>query len=324
MRLRFWAAALAAALALGACAPAETPSRPPPTPAPAGAGLAIEAAPVPLDPDRPARTRIGRFAYAGGVWLTSEETSRLHGLSDLKVWPGGRLLSVGDEGDLLEARLVLDGAGSLAGVTDAKLSALRGEDGQPLATHGKAEADAEGIAEFANGDRLVSLECDDRILFYPHAGGPPRRAPAPRAKFPYNRGMEGLAQSPDDGPDAYLVGAESGGQTWLCRLSGGCTPRTRVRVAFNEGLSALTPLADGRTAYLVRGMGLRGVYVDLRILAADGSLVDELRLAKPLTVDNYEGLAALPNPDGSTRFYLISDDNFSASQRTLLVAFDWR
>ena len=41
-------------------------------------------------------------------------------------------------------------------------------------------------------------------------------------------------------------------------------------------------------------------------------------------MDNFEGLAALPGKAGVVRFYLISDDNFSSSQRTLLLAFDWK
>jgi hypothetical protein len=57
---------------------------------------------------------------------------------------------------------------------------------------------------------------------------------------------------------------------------------------------------------------------------ARGATLDELALAAPLTVDNYEGVAALPRPDGSVRFYVISDDNFSRLPRTLLLAFDWR
>jgi hypothetical protein len=35
-------------------------------------------------------------------------------------------------------------------------------------------------------------------------------------------------------------------------------------------------------------------------------------------------LAAVPGRNGAIRFYLISDDNFSSSQRTLLVAFDFK
>ncbi|HEX5008148.1 MAG TPA: esterase-like activity of phytase family protein [Hyphomonadaceae bacterium] len=40
------------------------------------------------------------------------------------------------------------------------------------------------------------------------------------------------------------------------------------------------------------------------------------------TIDNFEGIAAKEMPDGSVRLYLISDNNFSASQRTLLMVFD--
>ena len=54
-----------------------------------------------------------------------------------------------------------------------------------------------------------------------------------------------------------------------------------------------------------------------------GGEVDRLELSRPLTVDNFEGVAAVPIR-GGLRFYLLSDDNFQRIQRTLLVAFDWR
>ena len=44
-----------------------------------------------------------------------------------------------------------------------------------------------------------------------------------------------------------------------------------------------------------------------------------------MTVDNMEGVAVLPLPDGSGwRLYLLSDDNFRDVEHTLLLAFDWR
>jgi hypothetical protein len=312
---------LAAALALAACAPAVAP---PAHPLPAGPQISVRAEPAPFDRDDPGRDRFGRFVYAGGLVLTSPDTSRLHGLSDLKVWPDGRFLSVSDEGDVVEGRLALDAAGRLAGVTDARLYPLVGEDGRPLSSAGKNEADSEGIAELADRRRLVSLERDDRILLYPADGGLPRRAPAPDATFPFNLGMEGLAADPEAGPDAYVVGAEASGQTWICHLASGCVASARVAKPEDAGLSAVATLPGGRRAYLLRAFSvLKGVRVSLRIVDATGTTLDELRLAAPLTVDNFEGLAALPRPDGSVRFYLISDDNFSNLQRTLLLAFDW-
>ena len=45
-------------------------------------------------------------------------------------------------------------------------------------------------------------------------------------------------------------------------------------------------------------------------------------ITKPLTVDNFEGIAATRLLDGTLRLYLISDDNFSDRQQTLLFALD--
>ncbi len=278
-----------------------------------------------LDPKDPAKKAIGDFHWAGGVVLTSDQTSRLHGLSDLKLWPDGRVLIVGDQGDLLEARLVLDYAGRPTGLKDARLTSIVGQDGQSITSHGSEERDAEGVAEFPNGDRLISLEQHDRILLYPHAGGPPRLAPMPDVKFVFNAGMEALAIYPKAGPDAYIVGIEATGETFICRLSAACTKDRTVELQDGFELSALEVLSGGRMAYLLRAFDpLRGVRIILRIVAADGHVEDELKLARPYTVDNFEGLAAAPSPSGGLRFYLISDDNFSAAQRTLLVAFDWR
>ena len=315
-------AIVAAALALAACS-----GQPPlPTqPVMAGPQITVYATAAPLDPNEPARTRIGGFTYAGGLLLTSPDTSRLHGLSDLVVRPDGRLLAVSDDGDRFEARLVLDGAGRLTGVTDASLVPLAGEDGQPLSSRGKAGADAEGVALLADGAVLVSFERDHRILLYPPNGGPPRRAPHPRADFSGNAGMEALAADPARGPDAYIVGAEAGGRTWSCTLSAGCAESHRPALPGEAGLVAVTPLPDGGRAYLFRAFSLlKGVRSTLRIVDAQSATVDELKLAAPLTVDNFEGLAAAPRDDGSIRFYLLSDDNFSRLQRTLLLAFDWR
>jgi hypothetical protein len=313
------------ALMLAACAPAAAPPPSHAAAAAAGPEITVKATPVPLNPQDPGQAGLGAFTYAGGLNLTSDQSSRLHGMSDLKAYPDGRLLAIGDEGDLLQARLLLDPAGRLVGLTDARLTAIVGEDGQPLAARGKKESDSEGIAELANGDRLISLEEDDRILLYPHDGGRPRRAPAPDAKFPFNLGMEGLAENPAAGPDAYMVGAEASGDTWICHLASSCVKGRTVAKGPEYGLSGLQPLPGGRVAYLLRAWDpVRGSRILLRIVGPKGDQEGQLELAAPLTVDNFEGVAAVPNRDGRVRFYLISDDNFASSQRTLLLAFDWQ
>jgi hypothetical protein len=284
--------------------------------------ISIDVVPVPLNPQDPSDTAIGDFRYAGGLELTSRQTDLLHGLSALVVTATGKLTALGDDGILLDARLILDGAERLVGVTDARLTLLTGEDGKPLSD--KADADAEGLALLASGERLVSFERRDRIWLYPAAGGLPRPVPMPEVSFPPNGGMEALAADPEAGPDAYVVGAEVSGDTWTCHLrSLSCIKGPTVDKPEEFGLVAIGRLSGLRTVYLLRAFdAARGTRSSLQIFRAT-TMVARMDIATPMTVDNFEGLAAVPRPDGGVRFYLISDDNARADQRTLLLAFDW-
>ncbi|WP_333587654.1 esterase-like activity of phytase family protein [Phenylobacterium sp.] len=310
---------LAAAGLLFACAPA--PASLPAAPVAAGPGIAVTAIPVPLNPARPDETRLGAFTYAGGLALSSSETARFHGLSDLVVDADQQITAITDEGDLIEGRLVLDAAGRLTGMTDVRLSPMAGLDGRPLPN--KAASDAEGLAVLPGGDRLVSFEHQARIWLYPAAGGPPRPAPQPEVDFPPNGGMEALAHDPERGADAYVVGGEDSGETWLCRLSAPCVPGPAVNKGREFGLVALRRLPGDQTAYLLRAWDpARGSRIILTIQGPAGE-AGRLELARPYTVDNFEGVDFVPRPEGGYRIYLVSDDNFQSSQRTLLLAFDW-
>lgn len=310
---------LAAAGVLTACAPAPAPL--PENPVAAGPLIAVSAEAVPLNPARLEQMAVGDFVYAGGLTLSASDTSRFHGLSDLIVSPDGRLAAISDEGDRIEARLVLDSAGRLTGLSDVSLSPIAGLDGRPLGN--KASSDAEGLARLGDGDELISFEREHRIWRYPADGGAPTIAPAPQAEFPANGGMEALAADPERGADAYVVGGEDSGQTWLCRLSAGCEPGPAVEKPGEFGLVALRRLPGDQTAYLLRAWDpARGNRIVLTIAGPAGE-VGRLEMSRPLSVDNFEGMDFVPRPAGGYRVYLLADDNFQASQRTLLLAFDW-
>lgn len=309
-------AVLAAVLAILSVLPASTQR----TRSTAPVAIAIDAAQVPLNPREPARTAASDFQYAGGLVLTSQQTDKLHGLSDLDL-AGDRLIAVSDLGNFVEARLVLDAGGRLIGVADATVSPMVDPDGRLPAA--KEDADAEGIALLPNGDRIVSLERRDQVWRYAKESGNPTVVPSPAARFPFNSGMEALAADPDRGSDAYIVGAEESGQIWSCRLTSPCAAGPSIAMPRDFALVAMRRLPGLRTAYLLRAYdNARGNRSSLRIVGAAGPIA-QMDLVPPMTVDNFEGLAALPRPDGAMRFYLLSDDNASASQRTLLLAFDW-
>lgn len=315
----------ALAIALAGCAPV---AHLPDAPVPYGTAIAVDAESVPLDPTDPSRTTIGEFRYAGGLILTSKQTSRLHGLSDLKVTPDGRIIALGDQSDFFEGRLVLDAQDRLIGVRDGKLSALKEVTGVDLFAGGQEEYDSEGVAELPAG-MIVTFEQHDRVLLFPRGGGLPKPAPMPPGPIKHNKGMEAAAPAPDVAPDAYRVGIEATGELFLCRLSERCVPDGAVDLKGSE-LVAMDNLPGGGRVYLFRTFeALRGNIIRIQLVDGQGRILTEAEIARPLTVDNLEGVAAVPYK-GGVRLYLISDDNFGTydgkptGQKTLLLAFDWR
>lgn len=301
----------------GAPPPIETP----PAPFTPASSIVVDAVRVPLNPQDPSQTTIGDFHYAGGLWLTSPTSDKLHELSDITFTGTDRLAAVGDAGVLFAARLLFDSARQLSGADDAMISNLVGPDGKPLA--GDA-ADAEGFTTLSNGDRLVGFERIPRVLLYPAAGGLPREVSAPQAALPFNAGIEALTADPDSAPDAYVVGAEESGETWRCRVSAPCVKGPTLEKPQEFGLVGMRWLPDGRMAYLLRAYDpAQGTRISLRIVRGETTIA-RLDLAPPLTVDNFEAVTSVTEPDGHIRFFIASDDNGSATQRTLLLAFDWR
>jgi hypothetical protein len=305
--------------------------------------IVLETEPVPLNRADPAQNRIGALTYAWGLHLKARGTSRFGGLSGLDVasvpppvaqagrpatWTAFTVVS--DDGDAF--RWVTTGGGRPAG--GATALALRAPDGRPLA--GKAEADAEGLAETADG-YLVSFERDHRIWAYraqrrrgdfaalldtPRPVGAP-----PTGGLPPNEGFEALAAFAGNGPRRLAVGAEDG-RIWLCTEGAACTlaltgaPEFGYRLTGLDALDGTPDLVAVYRFYNPFTREMRALVAHIPVQAGRARVVPLARLARPLTVDNMEGVAAVREGAG-WRLYLLSDDNFSADQRTLLLAFDW-
>ena len=83
-----------------------------------------------------------------------------------------------------------------------------------------------------------------------------------------------------------------------------------------SGVSDATSLSDGRDLLLRRGIGPGGF--SARISGADGA-----GFALPVgPLDNAEGLAAESLPDGATRLWIVTDNDFRPWRRTLVMAVD--
>ena len=308
---------------------------------PSDSGLTVSAERVVLFPDDPGRMRVGDLRYAGGVELSSAD-ERFGGWSALHLSEDGqRVLAVSDRGRWMTASLDYDDT-ALAGLSDVHIHPLLNEAGE--AVSGRF-ADSEGLANLGDGAYAVSFEREHRIWRYrleedwsavETARPTPLPNPLGTQRLPNNAGMEGLAA---DGNWLWSAGEHTTGaapvhiltrQDMAAPDAAGASFLLAMEAEF--GLTALEPDDQGGL-YILQRFWSRDVGNRIHILhlsaeqIADAANVTELHptlLAaiepEDMTVDNFEGMA-VAEMNGETRLFLISDDNFNESQRTLLLSF---
>lgn len=313
--------AVLALLVLSACASVSA-APPVATSRPGWTAAAAEVRPVGLG--LPFGARLDRnVRFAGGIEIVLDDASPLHSLSDIKLTGGDSFVSVTDAGDLARGRLVLNGRGRLTGVADLQYRRLTLLSGAPIVE--KRDGDAEGLAVNAAGEVIVSFERDHRVWNYGPANAlrtVPTVLARPDFAFTNNDGMEGISTA----PAGLRVAGESGG-VWDCAPAA-CTvvtappatpfPDTEYRIT---GMDR-DPSGEGWFVLQRRFREPADVRAQIRRMAPDGALGPVLvELKFPGTTDNFEGVAAVAR-DGGTRLYILSDDNTSKKQRTLLLAFD--
>ncbi|WP_439816061.1 esterase-like activity of phytase family protein [Zavarzinia sp. CC-PAN008] len=317
-----------ASVLLGSASWAAAPAGDPPV------AIAVRAQAIPLDPSDPQLDRIGRLAWRGGVALSSPE-GQFGGLSGLVVFDAGRrFAAVSDEGRYVVGSLVHEG-GRLSGIADIRLGHLVGLDGRPVA--GKSLADAESLRLDADGHLLVGFERDHRIWRYgPLPDGlaavPSLVATPPALQAaPGNSGLEALAAFPDGRLLALTEGlrdARGDYAGWVRDPAGAWGALGLVRTGLFQATDA-TVLPDGALVILERSYTMAdGPAARLRLLQgpdiAPGARLrgEELAaLSVRQNIDNMEGIDTWTTPEGEVRLVLISDDNFSPLQRTLVLEF---
>lgn len=229
---------------------------------------------------------------------------------------GDTLTAVSDEGDWLRLGLTRDADGLLTAVRALGRGDLHDEAGAALS--GKWSADAEGLARTPDG-WVVSFERDHRLAAYRDLDGAPVRLPLPSGfTAPANGGIEAVAWTGDR--LLFVVeGEEDGAEPHPAWIGGERLGITRVP-GFRP--VELAPLPDGDVLLVTRRYAKDRTTVRVaRLAAADlvgGAVVTpaELGVLGPddPPMDNYEAAAT----DGRW-LYLLSDDNTSRDQRTLLL-----
>jgi hypothetical protein len=226
----------------------------------------------------------------------------------------------------------------MTGLADVEAAPMLGPDGKPIQTRGWY--DTESIA--LDGPFVyIGLERVNRVLRFDFSKGFTRSrgevVPLPPAasRLPNNKGLEALVFVPKGMPLAGTLiaiserGLDAKGNL-IAFLVGGPTPgQFGLRRTENFDISDAVLLASGELLVLERkfswlaGLGIRIRRIALASLAPgaviDGPSIFQADLGNE--VDNMEGIDAHVTPEGDTVLTMVSDDNFSPLQRTLLLQF---
>ncbi|PZO01810.1 MAG: twin-arginine translocation pathway signal [Hyphomicrobiales bacterium] len=289
-----------------------------------------------FEPRSPEKTRFGKLVFRSGLVLSGDH-ERFGGFSGLwRGTSGADIIAVTDNGFWLTAKVV-SRDGRLTGLDQAELAPILGVSGRPL--HRSRYYDTESLC-ISEGVAYMGVERTHDVLRFDWAGeGVMARArivPVPREvkRLPNNRGLEAIGVVPAGQPLAGAIVAISE------RSGADDEPTLGVilgrqpglfQVARHDGydITDLAFLPDGDMLLLerwyrtLRGVGMRIRRVPAASLKA-GALLDGPALIQAdfgQEIDNMEGLA-VHQEGAKTILTLISDDNFSFLQRTVLLEYE--
>ncbi|MEQ1780911.1 MAG: esterase-like activity of phytase family protein [Hyphomonadaceae bacterium] len=323
----------------------------------------LTATSVPLQGVNPSRKTLGDLTFVAGFHLTSSD-KRFGGLSGIDLLENGNLLAISDQGDFVWLDLAEDGVtpvrARIGGMHDAAADPLHGKSDAD--SEGLAYQDGLALVSFEGGHRVLAFNlaaCGANargapITFGPFGSDMSAAFARQGLKVGGNTGLEGLAITPDWFLFAGLESrAENASPLSARALEDG--PEFDLTIGQDMppvvGLDILPDGDDLRVFSLHRSTNALASNVISLVETHFRRSIDQSRLPanriseiehrtherfKPdasrmlaqmnvfVTLDNFEGVAARELPDGRVRLYVISDDNFSKKQRTLLMIYDVR
>jgi hypothetical protein len=287
-----------------------------------------------FDLNDPSRSHFGELDFRGGLILKSPDPS-FGGFSSLNLQPDGSLfLALSDQGNWLCGRIVYQ-ENHPAAISDAKMAPALRADGKF-----SGKWDTESMAR-DGGILYVGIERENQIVRfdYGHKGlcapGTPIPVPPAIKDLPFNQGLEALVFVPRKRPlggtliafseqglneagdiKAFLIGGPSPGTFYVKRTDG-----------YDISDASLLPGNDllvlERQYSPSTGVSVRIRRIPLKQIVP-GSTVDGptlMEARKGCVIDNMEALSVYQTPAGATVLTLLSDDNFSPVQATILLQF---
>ncbi|MFN5127223.1 MAG: esterase-like activity of phytase family protein [Sphingomonadaceae bacterium] len=280
-----------------------------------------------LNHDNAAQRQVGALEFIA-AWELRSRNADFGGVSALVSVGNSRFVGIGDAGTVIGFRLTEDGR-----IDRATIAPLPNVHGPNISYK---DRDSEGLAyDPDSGQYWVSFEGKHAIRRYSKSFAQQTGMirPAILQKLPRNKGAESIVRLQDG---RFIIIAESLDDemhsAWV--FSGDpiesattITPFT-FRPPVGYRVTDAVQLPDGRIVLLNRAIGFpSGFTAKVSLLNPDSIGRDSVlsadviaSLAPPLLVDNMEGIAV--TGDGDKLFlWLISDNNFTLLQRTILMKF---
>ncbi|WP_285712266.1 esterase-like activity of phytase family protein [Erythrobacter oryzae] len=297
-------------------------------------GTRTDRAEVTVTP-RPERTGVSGELQLTGVWELTSPHGWFGGFSALAAGEGQALVAGTDRGFLLDLDLAgpapraVPGSYRFVGITNRKREEI---------------VDLESLArDPATGTLWTGFEGENLVMRL--APGAPRREWIPPAmkEWSYNSGPEAMTRLAGG---RFLVIAEGARRDndalHQALLFPGDPLEGNAPIAFDFAPPAgfdpvdATQLPDGRVLILLRRVAytIPAATFDTAIAIADpaeiragatwrGRVIE--RMEGGIFADNFEGIAFVASADDPKRgaVWLITDDNFSVFQRSLLIRLGW-
>lgn len=294
--------------------------------------LKIKAEPLSKFKTGSTETRFGALEFIGGLVLKSKH-EEFGGLSGIRFVRDENFIAVTDKARVLTGTLKRKD-GKPHSIKGEKITRIKAANGATIT--GANDKDAEAI-EIVNNQFFVGYERNDRILRLNLRG---RKLVADGSYlidftpygFPNNKGPEALAFDPNSKKlfafAEYALNDEGNQRGFI--ISGGKVER-EISVKHRDGFSLTDAhfLPDGDLLILERYYNpFTGAYMRIRRILQENLFSDKpldgetiIDVDSDYEIDNMEGMAVTLMADGSKRITLISDDNFSRNQRTILLEF---
>jgi hypothetical protein len=294
--------------------------------------------PIQLNAADPTVNKVGSLSYMGGIRIRSSN-SEFGGLSGLDFTSESvEFISVSDKGYWFSGKLRHNEDGHLIGLTNAEYSPIPNLDRQ---SGTKIFTDAESVVRSSDGSYYVGFERHHRVLKFANPHDPSvtgtefvnysvfKNLPPSKS----NKGIESLTTLPNDRLLLLTEDVSSGADQTTGWIVDENNPQELLTITYQTFGSFkptdMTTLPNGDILVLERSYNpFSGAAARITKIKSEsvvpGKMIVATELAiikRPLTVDNFEGIAHRVDEQGKVEIYILSDDNYNSRQRTLLMQF---